>query len=169
MAEKPNGSGTNAMTEQTVSELKRMANQKRWLQAYATVGNVTKACEIAEVGHTTVYDWLNADEGFKASYAQSAEIFTDSLEQTMWDRLAEPEGNRGSDILLMFALKARRPDIYRDLAIVVDDKAIEAMSEVKALVSKMREKQAVKQRDRPEVSVQEQAEAVVRAKGGGKA
>ena len=48
----------------------------------------------------------------------------------------------------------------------MDDKAIEAMSEIKALGSKLRKEQQSRDRDKPEVSVQEQAEAVVRQKVG---
>jgi hypothetical protein len=32
----------------------------------------------------------------------------------MDERLADPKGNRGSDILLMFKLKAERPEKYRE-------------------------------------------------------
>jgi hypothetical protein len=117
-----------------------------------------------------VFDWIEGDvEGFKASYAESAEVFTDSLEQTMWDRIADPTGNRGSDILLMFALKARRPDVYREIGIVIDDKALEAVAEMKAVMSAARKKKRSQEAERPEVSVQEQADEVVRKKVGGKA
>ncbi len=157
------------MANQTVPERNRAASQKRWLAAFTTTGNQTEACRLTGVGRTTVHDWLNGDvEGFKASHAQAMEAFTDGLERTMWNRLAKPEGNRGSDILLMFALKARRPDVYRELALVMDDKALDAMSEVKAMLSKLRKEQQAEQRDKPAVSVQEQADAVVRQKVKGK-
>ena len=156
---------TEPATAQSVPERNRNANQKRWLEAYAELGTITQACEIAQVGRTTVFDWLHADvEGFKARHAQAQETFTDGLEREMWSRIADPSGNRGSDILLMFALKSRRPDVYRELTIVVDEKAVDAMSELKKLGSQARKKAVSEQQDKPEVSVQEQADAVVRAR-----
>lgn len=151
------------MTTKVVPALRRSANQKRWLEAFAEVGTQAQACDIAGVGLRTLYDWLSADQdGFKALRDEAYERFTDGLERTMWNRLATPVGNRGSDILLMFALKARRPDVYRELTVVLDGKAVESMEEVKKLVSQARKRQRVEEREKPEVSVQEQADEVVR-------
>ncbi len=156
---------TEPATSQNVPIRNRTADQKRWLEAFAEVGNQTQACVLANVGRQTMYDWLHADvEGFKARHAQAQETFTDGLEREMWSRIADPSGNRGSDILLMFALKSRRPDVYRELTIVVDEKAVDAMSELKKLGSQARKRQRLEQQERPEVSVQEQADAVVRAR-----
>jgi hypothetical protein len=40
--------------------------------------------------------------------------YVENLEQMMDDRLSNPTGNRGSDVLLMFKLKAEAPEKYRE-------------------------------------------------------
>jgi hypothetical protein len=52
--------------------------------------------------------------GFKKRMAIAHQQYVESLEQLMDDRLSNPTGNRGSDILLMFKLKAEAPENYRE-------------------------------------------------------
>ena len=47
-------------------------------------------------------------------------------------RLAEPSGNRGSDVLLMFKMKAEMPEKYRERVTIVDT------TETKQLLDEMR-------------------------------
>ena len=48
----------------------------------------------------------------------------------MWERINDPKGNRGSDILLMFALKAHWPDKYREAVVVGDDTARQVLDKI---------------------------------------
>jgi hypothetical protein len=53
--------------------------------------------------------------------------YVESIEQEMDDRLSNPTGNRGSDVLLMFELKAEAPEKYREGAKVVGVEAPKQM------------------------------------------
>ncbi len=48
----------------------------------------------------------------------------------MNQRLTDPKGNRGSDILLMFSLKAEAPDKYREAVVVGDDTAKQVLEKL---------------------------------------
>ena len=56
------------------------------------------------------------------------------IEGRIDSRLDEPQGNRGSDVLLMFQAKAEMPDKYREQMTVVDTSAIkESLDVLKSL------------------------------------
>ena len=85
-----------------------------FLVALSERGIVTEACAAASVSRTPAYELRKEDEEFAAAWDAALEVAADGLESVMHQRLAEPMGNRGSDVLLMFALKAMRPDRYRE-------------------------------------------------------
>ena len=58
--------------------------------------------------------------------------FKETLERRMLERLDDHKGNRGSDVLLMFALNAHDPGKYRPNATPVDDSAKEMLKGLKA-------------------------------------
>lgn len=70
---------------------------------------VSEACRAAGVGRTTVYERRQADEDFALAWADVEERSTELLEQIAVRRAAQ-----GSDVLLIFLLKSRRPDRYRE-------------------------------------------------------
>ena len=101
--------------------------RERFLKAYAACGNVTAACKRAGIGRTTFYRWQEHDEDFVLAFKQADLQATESLEKEAWRRaregFAEPVYQHGkevgtiqrySDALLMFLLKARAPERYRD-------------------------------------------------------
>ena len=49
----------------------------------------------------------------------------------MQDRLIDPSGNRGPDVLLMFYLKSFRPEKYRDAVPVADVNGKEVVAELR--------------------------------------
>jgi len=65
------------------------------------------------ITYSTVHHWKKSDPQFKEDYDQAMELFADSLEQIVMDRIRSPEGNRGSDALVMFMLNGRRSHVYR--------------------------------------------------------
>ena len=104
--------------------------RRLYLHALAeTGGNVTRACEIAGVSRGAPYSrpWRE-DEVFQAHLPVAEEMATAALEaeavRRAHDGVTEPVGwykgkpggyvQRYSDNLLMFTLKGRLPDKYRD-------------------------------------------------------
>jgi transposase-like protein len=75
-----------------------------------SLGNsVAAACRSARINRSTYYRWLDADEEFKKAVADAIEEGTDRLEDE-----AKRRAMKQSDTLIIFLLKARRPDKYKD-------------------------------------------------------
>ncbi len=87
---------------------------------------IKSAAKTVDISREDVRRWQRADKlGFNARFMASQETFTESLEATMFERPAEPTGNCGSDILLIFALKAHNRAKYSDVPVADDDTARE--------------------------------------------
>lgn len=98
--------------------------QERFLELFSRCGVVSVASAAAGVGRRTVYDWDRGDvQGFTERWEDARHTYREAAEAQMDERLADPTGNRGSDILLMFKLKALYPEKYREAVVVVDDTA----------------------------------------------
>ena len=99
--------------------------QERYLATFRMTGVVGEGAKAAGVTYEAPAYWSNHDLlRFKARYEVAKQAFaTDVLERTMFDRIADPAGNRGSDILLIFALKAHKAEKYRDDNKPIDDSA----------------------------------------------
>jgi hypothetical protein len=61
------------------------------------------------MARTTVYEWREADQDFAASWDEAIESGTDALEDEAIKR-----AKAGSDTLMIFLLKARRPNKYKE-------------------------------------------------------
>ncbi len=98
-----------------------------FLDAFRDLGTVTAACEAAGVARRTVYDARHADEDFALAWADVETESTESMELEARRRAVKgtdkPVFQGGievgrireySDTLLIFMLKARRPETYRD-------------------------------------------------------
>ena len=102
-----------------------------FLEALASGLSVSGACKAAQVPRQTAYDWRNADEAFAAAWDEAIGHGTEALEDEARRRAVEGvvrehthyhQGMRvGTDIetkysdtLLIFLLKARNPEKYRD-------------------------------------------------------
>lgn len=103
--------------------------REKFLDALAETASVVKACEIAKVGRRTVYDWRKNDEAFADAWDDALDVGTDALEDEAtrrafegWDEPVHYQGvatstiRKYSDTLLMFMLKARRPERFKDRA-----------------------------------------------------
>lgn len=88
---------------------------------------VTDAARAAGVHRSTVYDWYEKDPEFAKLWDETVERSTELLEREAYRRAAvgveEPVFYQGkqvgkvkrfSDTLLMFLIKARKPDMYRE-------------------------------------------------------
>lgn len=90
-------------------------------------GNVSKALEAVKISRMAAYDWKKDDPDFSQEWDDVVEAGTEELEQEAWRRAhegwEEPVFYQGevvgavrkfSDTLLMFTLKGRRPEKYRE-------------------------------------------------------
>lgn len=102
-------------------------DRERWLEAFRERGTVSEACRVTGVGRTTVYGWRAKHEEFAVAWADIEEETTERMEREAFRRGVEGVErevyHRGevvgmerqySDTLLIFMLKARRPEKYRD-------------------------------------------------------
>ena len=114
------------MTRAQLAHLK-----KAFLDNFAEYGNITTAARQAGVGRRTIYGWQEHDDKFAAAFREAEIIATEVLEGEARRRAVEgvvtttPNYYRGalvsetietkySDTLLIFLLKARAPEKYRE-------------------------------------------------------
>lgn len=89
--------------------------------------SVTAACLDAGIARSSAYEWRAEDAGFRERWDDAVEEGTDRLEDEAQrrarDGVTEPvfykghrvgEVQRYSDTLMIFLLKARRPDKFKD-------------------------------------------------------
>ena len=105
----------------------RQRKQDVFLAAFAKHATVSAAATAVRVSRRTHYNWLETDEGYAARFKEVEEGVTEALEAEARRRaqvgVEEPVHYQGkrvdtirrySDTLLIFLLKARRPDVYRE-------------------------------------------------------
>ena len=109
-------------------ETKRTPKKERFLAALREGKTVKDSCLAASVGRSAVYKWRKSDSEFEAAWDTAEDEGTDVLEAEATRRAVEgvkepvgwyqgvPGGSvqRYSDTLLIFLLKGRRPDKYRE-------------------------------------------------------
>lgn len=93
---------------------KAIQNPKKraFLQAFARIGFIVKSAKAAKVNFTSHYEWLH-DPIYAAAFNEAREAYIEKLEAEA-DRRATDK-KKPSDVLLIFRLKALRPDVYREL------------------------------------------------------
>ena len=96
-------------------------SQDRFLGFYARLGNVSRASEATGIHRATHYGWLKDDvAGYRARFEDTQQQWRECLETLVFERLENPQGNRGSDVLAIFALKKAWPAKYDDKPPVVN-------------------------------------------------
>jgi hypothetical protein len=115
--------------------------QERFLKALADTGIVSVAVEIAGTSRTRLYELRKRNPDFAAAWEDAEERAADALEVEAWRRAVagnpEPLVSAGkvvrdndgqpiairrySDALMLALLKARRPDKFKDRAVVEHD------------------------------------------------
>lgn len=119
--------------------------QERAIHTYGVTRSDVQAAEAAGVHRLTVLRWKRENYlRYRDRLYDADATFIARLEKRMYDRIADPTGNRGSDILLMFALKAHAPELYRELPAMDDATAKETLTQLRKL-----SKQAHGKRDTP--------------------
>lgn len=108
-----------------------MTPKKAWetlfLKRLAETGNIAESCKKAKISRTAAYERRNADSDFAAQWGEALEMATEALEYEARRRAEkgtlEPiyyKGKRAgtvrkySDTLLIFLLKAHKPEKYRE-------------------------------------------------------
>jgi hypothetical protein len=90
-------------------------NQQLFLKAYARCGNATAACLAIGMTYDSYYRWNKQGlPEWENGLARAEATFADNLESLIMARIENPVGNRGSDPLAMFMMKALRPEKYRE-------------------------------------------------------
>ncbi len=81
----------------------------KFLEGLKEHGNVTKAAKEAGISRGHAYLERKNLEKFKEAWEEAYEEYVDSLEHELYRRAKD-----GSDTLLIFALKGRRPEVYAE-------------------------------------------------------
>lgn len=105
--------------------------KERFLEAFGETGIIRSACTAVGISRKTVYDWKRGDPDFLVAFQQAEIDSTELLEHEARRRAYEgtvrkrPHFHRGklvgeeitqeySDLLMIFLLKARAPEKYRE-------------------------------------------------------
>jgi hypothetical protein len=83
--------------------------RKAVLEALATGVSISAACKCAGIGRASAYEWRRDDAEFAAEWESAVDTGTDKLEDIAFERAQD-----SSDTLLIFLLKARRPNKYHE-------------------------------------------------------
>jgi len=105
-------------------------SQRKVLGAVSVGLSLTRASTLAGVSMPSVQRWRrDKDESFREALDEARERGTQYLEDAALERATDYE--RPSDALLMFLLKSRRPEVYRER---VDVRASGKVERVKRIV-----------------------------------
>lgn len=101
--------------------------QPAFLAAFRETALVTEACKVAHVARTTVYEERQRNEEFAVAWSEIELETTEAMEREAYRRGVEGvtkpvfqgkehvgDVQEFSDTLLIFMLKARKPETYRD-------------------------------------------------------
>ena len=94
----------------------RAADRLKWIKPFlerlADTCNVRASCKFAEISRTVAYKRRGKDADFAALWDGAMEDGIDALEFVARQRATRPDGP--SDVLLIFLLKAHRPEKFGD-------------------------------------------------------
>jgi len=80
----------------------------RFLARYRNSGNIRASCKAADVSRSTIYYWRDKYVTFARQMKDAKEDAVDALDLEAWRRATDG----ASDRLLMFLLKAHKPEVY---------------------------------------------------------
>ena len=92
------------------------AKLDRFVEYLATNGNISQSARLAGVSRRYVYDMLQKDEQFRGRVDEALDESVERLEQIARDR-----AEAGSDLMLIFLLKALRPHKYREKPAIINN------------------------------------------------
>lgn len=113
------------MVMRTAHTIKKV--QAAFLEALGQTANVSASCRKAKLPRKTAYDWRSDDADFATAWDAALDLGTDALEDEAVRRGSEGtlkpvyQGGKRvgtvreySDTLLIFMLKGRRPERFKD-------------------------------------------------------
>lgn len=95
--------------EEATKRVTTLRKQGLFLKGYIKAGTITDGAAAARVSRQTHYDWFEADEAYARAFEAAKEESIEGLEAECRRRALSR-----SDILLIFLMKAGRPNVYRD-------------------------------------------------------
>lgn len=107
--------------------LSRGRRMIRFIRALRGGASAREAARLAGVNGTTPYKWRKEHPAFEKKWLEAEEAGTQRLEQVAYRMAAE-----GNVMLLIFLLKSRRPQVYRDIQPQVN---VQTLGEVRVEVS----------------------------------
>ena len=93
----------------------RLLKARRFLRCFARLGTIMEAAKAAHVSPGNHANWRK-DPAYLAAFDLANEFVTDELE-----RIAKDRAKKHSDLLMIFILKARKPEMYREQRVIVGD------------------------------------------------
>lgn len=90
--------------------------QRRFLRCFAKIGIVEVAAREAGVNSNSHRKWLKNDPIYKEAFEIARDMACDVLEEICVER-----AKKSSDLLMIFMLKALRPEKYRELKAIQGD------------------------------------------------
>lgn len=87
--------------------------KKEFLEHYAVLGAIYAAAKKVEVDRDTILRWRHKDKKFDQAVMRALDQNTDLLKETAVSRAVNGT-SKGADTLLMFLLKGREPEVWRE-------------------------------------------------------
>ena len=111
------------------------------IEAYRSLGTLAKAAQAVGLTPDAAWLWTKSNiHDFNTRMERGRQGYRDHLEAMVEERLSNPTGNRGSDVLLMGALNANHPEKWSRNVQVTH----EVGQQVLATLQKIQEGQAPK-------------------------
>lgn len=101
--------GRKACTKSTPEKEVKANAIRTFVESLTRGETITAASKAAGVCRKTAYNWRDSDKEFAEAWDDAIEVGTEKLETEATRRALD-----GSDTLLIFLLKARRPKVYRE-------------------------------------------------------
>lgn len=101
--------GRKACTKSTPEKEVKQNAMRTFVERLVKGETITAASKAAGVCRKTAYNWRESDKAFADAWDDAIEVGTEKLETEATRRALD-----GSDTLLIFLLKARRPKVYRE-------------------------------------------------------
>jgi hypothetical protein len=112
------------------------AIRAKFLELLGESGNVAATCAALELHRPVIYAWRHADADFAAAWDAALQLGGEALEDE-----ARRRAMSGSDILLMFLLRAIKPERYRERS-TIDVNSIRALNYRDMPVAELRKRLA---------------------------
>ena len=93
-------------TNKTLADVRPQINE--FLAKMRNSGNIRASCEAAHISRATAYRWRSQWSTFAAEWDEAKDDAVDWLDLEAWKRATQG----ASDRLLMFLLKAHKPEVY---------------------------------------------------------